>query len=270
MEARVDRVDDLKRRIATAHRILTKTGSMGDITGHVIARAPGADWMLVRCRSFDDVSPALVQDNAIFQCDLDGNALEALGDYSLPPERFIGAEVFRARDDVNAVVHGHPPAQIMCGITGVEIRPILGSANLGGMFLARDGIPVFPRSVLIATPSLGRQVAETMAARNVALLKGHGNVVAGLTIEEATVRAIQIENLARVCWDVAAAGKHADDVSAEDLNEFEDLREFLEPSQARVTDMGTIGVTTSTWMWNHYERALRENLSLYAEMGCAL
>ena len=240
---------------------------MGDITGHVIARAPGADSMLVRCRSFDDLSPALVQDNAIFRCDLDGNPLEELGDYALPPERFIGAEVFRARDDVNAVVHGHPPAQIMCGITGVEIRPILGCANIGGMFLAVDGVPVFPRSVLIATPSLGRQVVETMAARNVALLKGHGNVVAGSTIEEATVRAIQIENLASVCWDVAAGGKHADDVSAEDLRDFQDLGKFLEPSQAGATEAGAIQV--STWMWNHYERALRENLSLNVEMGRA-
>ena len=65
---------------------------------------------------------------------------------------------------------------------------------------------MYPRSLLIHTPELGRTVAAILGKRDAMLLKHHGNVVVGRTIEEATVRCIQIENLARLCWQIALTG----------------------------------------------------------------
>lgn len=251
----------LKHTLMLSHRILSKTGSMGDITGHVMGRVPGANEMTVRCRNMHDVGPALVEETAFFRCDLDGNPLEDTGEYALPPERYIAAEIFKARPEVNGVVHAHPPAQILCGITGVEIRPILGCGNWGGLMIALDGVPVFPRSILVASPEVGSDMVRVMGRKNVILLKAHGNVVAGTSVEEATVRAIQAENMAKVCWDVAAAGMHAEDISGEDI------REFIAPTQKAAQINSTTGVVN--WMWVHYERALKENLPLFVEMGVA-
>jgi ribulose-5-phosphate 4-epimerase/fuculose-1-phosphate aldolase len=255
-------VSEMKQSLVMSHRILSKTGSMGDVTGHVMVRGPGEDEMLVRCRSRSDMGPALVEETALFKCNLEGEPVEDTGEYTIPPERFIASEMFKARPEVNAVVHGHPPAQILCGITGVEIRPILGCGNWGGFLLALDGVPVFPRSILVASPHVGRAMVDVLGLKNAVLLKGHGNVVVGRTIEEATVRAIQLENMAKVCWDVAAAGMRADDIPGDDI------REFLTPTQ-EAASQGDLTASATQWLWWHYERAVKENVPLYVEMGVA-
>ena len=59
----------------------------------------------------------------VLEHDLDGNAKAPEGS-RLYSERFIHAEVYRARPDVNAVVHNHAPSLIPFGATGVPLRPL--------------------------------------------------------------------------------------------------------------------------------------------------
>lgn len=255
-----DSIDELKEKSALSHRILTMTGSMGDTTGHVMTRVPGTNNILVRCRSESDWSPGLTRPEALHMIDLDGNPAEDMGDYLPPPERHIACAVMKARPEVNCVVHAHPAAQVLCSITDVQIRPLLGMANAGGSLLALGGVPTYPRSILVASPEISGAMLAVMGSRNVLLLKAHGNVVAGASIEQATVRSIQIENLARVCWQVAAAGKEAPDLP------WEDVEEMLYPTQkaaqrARDTQGG------ARWTWNYYVRMLNEGGTLHVEMG---
>ena len=56
-----DDLRTLKEKCVLSHRILTMTGSMGDMTGHVFVRVPGTDTFLARCRNGIDVSPAYIQ-----------------------------------------------------------------------------------------------------------------------------------------------------------------------------------------------------------------
>jgi len=136
-----DSLSALKEKSAQAHRILTMTNPMGDTTGHVMIRVPGTNHVLLRCRSEDDWSPGFARPEAMHVVDLDGNPAEEMGGYLPPPERHIACAVLKARPDVNCVIHAHPPAQILCSITGVEVRPIVGSANSGGMRLALEVRP---------------------------------------------------------------------------------------------------------------------------------
>ena len=249
-------VENAKEKLVLAHRILSLTGSMGDITGHVMSRVDDGV-MLVRCRNRENVSPVFVDETAFFKCDFDGNAVEDTREYKLPPERYIAAEIFKSRPEVNGVVHAHPPAQIRCGISGVPIRPILGCGNTGGMLLAHDGVPTFERSILVASPEVGQAMVAAMGSAVVVLLRGHGNVVVGNSIEQATIRAVQIENMAQVCWEIAAAGKSVDDISDEDY------REFVQPTQKAaqgIPDM--VGQ-----LWTYYARVLERNHQLVTEMG---
>ncbi len=156
----VQALDELKEKCTQSHRVLTMTGSMGDTTGHVMVRVPGTDHVLVRCRSETDWSPRYARPEALHVVDLDGNPAEELESFLPPPERHIACAVLKARPEVNCVIHAHPPAQVLCSITGVEIRPIVGSANAGGMRLALGGVPVYPRSILVASPEIaGAMVA---------------------------------------------------------------------------------------------------------------
>src|SRR5437867_2640829 len=94
-------IDDL----VIANRVLYDQGVL-DGFGHVIMRHPTDPNRFLMSRS---VAPGLVIAEDIMEYDLDGNAIDARGRTSFL-ERFIHAEVYRARADVKAVVHSHSPA----------------------------------------------------------------------------------------------------------------------------------------------------------------
>ena len=83
------------------------------------------------------VAPALVKPEDIMEYDEDSNPVDARG-RALYLERFIHGEVYRARPEVNAVIHSHSPAVIPFSMTGVPLR----MAFLLGAFLG-SGAPVF-------------------------------------------------------------------------------------------------------------------------------
>jgi L-fuculose-phosphate aldolase len=62
-----------------------------------------------------------------------------------------------------------------------------------------EGLPRFTQtSDLIVTAALGRAVAERLGPHNALLLKNHGIVVAGASVEEACVTAVLLEKAAQM------------------------------------------------------------------------
>jgi ribulose-5-phosphate 4-epimerase/fuculose-1-phosphate aldolase len=253
-----DQLSELKRMSVLTHRILMMTGSMGDITGHVFVRIPGTNEFLVRCRNDEDWSPGFVTSESLHRFDFDGNPTEDVGGWLPPPERFIGSTLLKARPDVNCVIHGHPPAQIMCGIADVPVRPIINTAIVGGMNLGLNGISVYPRSILIASPEAGGDVLKVMKEDPQVLLKHHGNIVVGASVEDATLRAIRLEETARLCWQMELAGKYAANVPAEDIEEFNN------PTQP--ASQAIVGRGGSKWVFDYYVKMLQHNGQTYAPM----
>ena len=241
-----DGLDDLKRKSVLAHRILTMTGSMGDTTGHVFVRVPGSNEMLARCRNEVDVSPAYVEPRSLHRVDFAGNPVEDLGDWTIPPERFIGTTLFKRRPEVGCVIHAHPPAQVLCSILDIPLQPLVGAQNWGGSAVALGGIPIYPRSLLIHNEEIGAGLMAVMGNKDVGILKAHGNVVTGRTIEEATIKAIRVENLAKLCWQFAVARRHSPDIS------WDDWADHFRPQAAQETGMQG-GVN---WSWDHYVKML--------------
>jgi HCOMODA/2-hydroxy-3-carboxy-muconic semialdehyde decarboxylase len=79
-------------------------------------------------------------------------------------ERFIHGEIYRARPDVQAVVHSHSPSVIPFGVTGVPLRPLFH------MSVPRHGAPVWDIRAAagrhrraVRTPALGRALAQSWA-----------------------------------------------------------------------------------------------------------
>jgi ribulose-5-phosphate 4-epimerase/fuculose-1-phosphate aldolase len=252
-------LDELKEKIVLAHRMLAMTGSMVDVTGHVFVRVPESNDFLARCRNSEDWSPAFVEPAALHRVNLDGDATEELQDYVLPPERYIATEVFKARPDVNCIIHAHPPAQVFCSVAEFQIRPIVGlvAPYTEGTKLALQGIPVYPRSILVASVEEGSALAKIMGDKDVCFMRGHGNVVAGRTIEQASMRAIQLENLARVYLKAALAGLQIPDVAQEDVEE------QLRPTQTAVQHVEAF---SDTWLWRYYERLVRDGVTRHDDL----
>src|SRR5271169_2677763 len=111
-----------------------------DYSGHVSARLPSTDRFLIPAR---DSSRAGIKADDILIVDLNGKVLE--GEGPCPAETQIHAGVYRARDDVQVVGHGHPPMSTL--FTMVD-RPMVAVRNYGYRFI---GTPVHPDPTHIRT-----------------------------------------------------------------------------------------------------------------------
>jgi ribulose-5-phosphate 4-epimerase/fuculose-1-phosphate aldolase len=212
----------MRDRIALACRILAMEGAVDGVLGHVSVRA-GPDRMLIRGRGRRDHGLLFTTHEDIRLVDFDGAGDDPGAGYTMANELPIHGETLRARPEVNAVVHAHPPAVLACGIAGLPLRPIFGAYNIPAMRLAADGIPVYPRSVLIRTPELAREMLDCMGDRAVCVLRGHGLTVTGDTLEQAVVRTLNVNILATATLAAASAGHPAPDIPAEDIAELPDL-----------------------------------------------
>jgi HCOMODA/2-hydroxy-3-carboxy-muconic semialdehyde decarboxylase len=141
------------------------------------------------------MAPGLVSADDIMEFDLDGTALDPRG-RTLYVERFIHSEIYKTHPEIKAVVHSHSPSIIPFGVTSVPLRPIYHMSSFLGA-----GVPVFEirepggpaTDMLIRSPELGAALASKIGACAVVLLRGHGNVVVGASIQQVVFRAIYTE-----------------------------------------------------------------------------
>jgi ribulose-5-phosphate 4-epimerase/fuculose-1-phosphate aldolase len=207
--------------LATACRILAARHLAEGILGHVSVRI-GRDRLLVRCRGPLERGLLFTVPDDIRVTDFDGT-IDPGGGYRVPNELPLHAELLRLRPEFSAVVHAHPPAVVTLGLADLPLRPIVGAFNIPAMLLARDGIPTYPRAVLIRRRELAHEMVAAMQNRPVCLLRGHGLTAAGDGIRQAVVRALNVDELARITLDVARTGGQPADIPDEDVAELPDL-----------------------------------------------
>jgi len=181
---------DALRELAVANRILARENVV-DAFGHVSIRHPGrADrFFMARSRA-----PELVTVADLMEFELDGSPVDAKGrtPYS---ERFIHGAIFEKRTDVTSVIHNHSHEIIPYGITPVKLRPVLHVGAAIG-----EEVPVWDirrkfgdTNLLVVNMDQGRDLAATLGANRVALMRGHGCAVAGRTLREAVFTAIYLQ-----------------------------------------------------------------------------
>lgn len=215
-------LEELRAKVALACRVLAVEGLVEGTLGHVSARV-GEDRMLIRCRGANERGLLFTELDDIRLTDLAGSQIDPEGAHQVPNELPIHGELLRARPEVNAVVHAHPPAVLICGVAGLELRPVFGAYNIPAMRMALEGIAVYPRSVLIRRPELAHEMMAAMGDRPVCVLKGHGVTVTGASVEQAVVRALNLNALAAVTLEIARSGGHAEPIPPEDVAELPDL-----------------------------------------------
>ncbi len=199
--------DDLRERVAESCRVLGTLDLTKAATGHVSARIPGTDRFLMRARGDNELGVRYTTAEQVIECDLDGKLIDARGSgVGLPIEVFIHSGVYRARPDVNCVVHMHPPTVVLFTIVDKPLLPIFGAYDPSAMRLALDGIPRYDSSVLISNPKLGAELAETLGKSPTCLMRGHGITAAGPTVEEASLYAIALNELAEMNYRALLIG----------------------------------------------------------------
>ena len=185
-------IDDL----VSANHILAKEGVV-DGFGHVSMRDERDPERFLLSKS---IAPATVTARDVMEFGVDGEPLNPRGRKPYL-ERYIHSEIYRARPDVQAIVHSHSPALIPFGITGTSLRPVfhmsgfLGSAT--PIFEIREaGGPA--TDMLIRDRKLGAALARALGAAPFALMRGHGSVAVGATLKQVVFRSIYAEVNARL------------------------------------------------------------------------
>jgi HCOMODA/2-hydroxy-3-carboxy-muconic semialdehyde decarboxylase len=191
--------------------------------GHVSARDPRDPnrFLMARARA-----PGMVEAADIMVFGLDGEPVRK-DSRPIYSERFIHSEAYKARPDVNAVVHTHSPTVIPFSVTQVPLKPIRAP------FFYPE-VPVFEireaggwTNLLISNQALGRALAEKLGENSVALLRGHGNIVVGPSLRIAIYRAIYTEANAQLLLQAKMLGGPITYLAAEEA-------EIMEGNQVQV------------------------------------
>ena len=156
----------LKQQLVDCIRMLEKSDII-DYNGHASIRV-GSDRMVINIGTCQR-SKLTVAD--ICTIDLDGNVIEGNGK---PPLEFhLHAGIYKARSDVQAIVHAHPKWSTFLTMTGHEYLPVYAQGSL-----------VYPLPLLdspnsINNPVMAGRLAEALGNRPAALMKAHGAVTVG-------------------------------------------------------------------------------------------
>lgn len=190
--------DEAKQKLIDAGRILEAQGQ-GDLTrGHVSVRVPGESalfFMKPHSYGFDEIT----MENIVV-CNLEGEKVGGGG--RRHSEVFIHSEIFKARPEVNSVIHTHPTYAVALSATGRPLRPISQPS-----VSFSDGLPYYDDTInLIRTKAMGARVAQVLGSCKAVLLRNHGVVLVGATLEEATVLAITLDSACKIQLLAEAAG----------------------------------------------------------------
>jgi L-fuculose-phosphate aldolase len=171
----------LREQVAWACRILASEGYADLTLGHISARGPeGEIWIKRKGVALDEVEPE------------DVVTLED-PDAVLHLETVLHTGVYRARPDVGAVVHGHPPYATALGATAADLLVLTHDG-----ILFADGVSRFGDPDLIVDDDQGDRVAEALGPRRVVLMENHGVLVVGADVKWAVLTAVTLERAAQL------------------------------------------------------------------------
>ena len=189
----LDPVESLKEKIVLVCKVLQHQGIL-DGYGHVTFRLPDG-----RILSTPHMPPGKVAIRDIIIIDGEGKKLEGLGEPN--GETAMHTSIYKARPDVQCILHYHPDEVVIVAAAGQGIKVI---ANCGVEFYR--GTPIYDSPLLIRTRQLGDKLAETLGDRNAVLLRGHGGTVVANDLDKLVRLGINLVRSAKIQILAAALG----------------------------------------------------------------
>lgn len=174
--------------IAAARRMLYRNGIDSQVAGHISLRVPGEEAFLVSpSEYFDETLP-----HHILKVSFD---LEVLEQGPFPPQPGINfhADIYRARPDVNCIIHTHGLNVSIVSTLGKPPEPYHA---YGALF--QDDVVLFHDDPNITPDKEGPKLAAALADKRALLIANHGIIHAGGTIEETTGEALMLDFAASV------------------------------------------------------------------------
>ena len=225
-------VPDPRASLTACAWILADEGHESGLAGQLTARGPepGTYWTLPLGVAFDEADDAawlLIDDRLAVRAG-DG----AFGIREPNPATRFHLWVYRARPDVRAIVHTHPPAASALAAAGVPL--VVAHMDATPLFDDTAFLPEWPG--LPTADREGEIIAGALGDRHAILLAHHGLLAAGRSVAEATFLGVFFERMARLQLDAARVGG----VRAVDGGEARRARDFLRTDRI-------MGLTFDAW-----------------------
>jgi ribulose-5-phosphate 4-epimerase/fuculose-1-phosphate aldolase len=167
--------------LVVANRIVAHL-KLVDSFGHVTVRHPENPRRYFMSRSR---APGLVTKEDILEFDLDSTPVDLRG-FRPYKERFIHGCIYKARPDVLAICHNHAHELLPLAVTKTALRPALHTAAVIG-----HKVPVWDirdefgdTDLLVTSNEMGESLARAVGQGRAALMRGHGSVIAGKSVQD--------------------------------------------------------------------------------------
>jgi ribulose-5-phosphate 4-epimerase/fuculose-1-phosphate aldolase len=210
---------------------------IGDVWGHVGVRLPENRGVAVQMFRRPE------EGNKDWLVHFDYSLKKLAGVGTIPRESVIYTEIFKARPDVNAVVHCHAS---MCVALSLANKPVDWVHMQSSRF--KGGTPIFPRPIYILDESEGAALAEALGSASAMMIKGHGIVTVGASIDEACINALYMERTAKI---IAIAGLHGYQGPTEEFIQ------VLSSSREKLFTRSRVKISHSA-EWNYYADKIKK------------
>jgi ribulose-5-phosphate 4-epimerase/fuculose-1-phosphate aldolase len=144
-------------------------------------------------------SRAALPPDDILLCTMEGEKIE--GEDIPPSEIAIHTQIYKKRADVGCVAHFHPPNAVLFSVLDQPLIPVFLKGSMVGT------VPIHDDPRHITTTQQGDAMIATLGEGTAVLLRGHGVVVVGKTVEEAFFLSVCLEENARRYYQALAIGK---------------------------------------------------------------
>lgn len=193
----------LADRLVLAHRILVAQNVL-DAFGHASLRDPENPdqfWL------GSALPPSRLTVDDLLAFDLEGAPVEPTA-AALFSERFIHAEIYRARPDVQAICHHHASALMPFCIGGLRLAAVSQTgAFLGTQVPLWDSADEFGDTrMLVDNAAQAASLAAALGKGSLVLMRGHGAVVTGRSIEDMVFRGVYSCREAEAVFAAATVG----------------------------------------------------------------
>jgi ribulose-5-phosphate 4-epimerase/fuculose-1-phosphate aldolase len=183
----------VSKELATATKILLYEGIL-DTFGHISARDPEDPNYFFLAQK---LAPSLITVEDFQRFNLDGETTDNRPSYL---ERYIHSEIYKARPDVQCVLHSHSPAVLPYCFVDQPLRPVTHM----GAFMG-ESVPVYDirdkhgdaTDLFGGSRSVCADIAESLGDQPVVLMARHGVVNVGSSVRQVVFRAFYLEQEAK-------------------------------------------------------------------------
>lgn len=179
--------DDRQMRedLAACHRLIAQFGWTELIYNHATARVPGRpEHMLVKP---DALLYEQIKASSLVECDLDGNVMNGGPEINRTVPVIHGA-IYKARPDLNCILHTHTPAGMAISALDCGLLPLNQTAM---QFYDRIGYHDFQG--VADDRAECESLVRDLGPHGAMIMRNHGLLTAGATVSQAFVRMYYLE-----------------------------------------------------------------------------